>query len=111
MKTPAFKKSEKEKIKRGIIKTLDEIGIKVNSIILFGSRAREKAAKYSDYDFLIITDKTFTVHEKIKISKKIRTHLSDFPIDVIIKSKSEIETVKNQIGTVAREALKEGVYL
>ena len=37
-------------------------------ILLFGSRARGDDDRYSDYDLLIITPKTFTPLEKIKWS-------------------------------------------
>jgi len=44
----------------------------VKNIILFGSRARGDFSKYSDYDFLIITEKTFNIKEKMEIAKTIR---------------------------------------
>lgn len=102
---------EIETVKELILKTLQEMGVSVNKIILFGSRARGSASKYSDYDFLIITEKTFTIKEKMGISKKLRTQLAEFAIDFVIKSEEEVMALKNQIGTVVREALKEGVVL
>lgn len=98
-------------VREQILKTLQEMGVSVKKLILFGSRARGSASKYSDYDFLIVTEQTFTVKEKMGISKKLRTQLAEFAIDFVIKSEKEVEVLKGQIGTVVREALKEGVVL
>jgi len=111
-----MKKDEKEQrqhIKEEIIKCLNEMGVKIKSIILFGSRARGQYTKYSDWDFLIIVKGNISLKEKRKIAKAIRERLADFyiPCDVIVKSENEIEYYKDFIGTVSREALKEGIPL
>lgn len=98
-------------IREQILKALQEMGVSVKKLILFGSRARGSASKYSDYDFLIVTEQTFKVNEKMDISKKLRTQLAEFAIDFIIKSEEEVVALKNQIGTVVRAAMKEGVVL
>ena len=100
-------------IKEKILKSLKGLGIEVKRIILFGSRARGDFSKSSDYDFLIVTEKTFTVKEKMGIAKKIRVVLAEFyiPADIIIKSEEELEIFRHRIGTVTREALKEGVEI
>lgn len=105
--------TEINKIKEGIIKVLEEMGIGVKNIILFGSRARGDSLKHSDYDFLIITEKTFLIKEKMQIAKKVNQTLAKLliPCDIIVKSTEEIEYFKNKIGTVVREALKEGVEI
>jgi predicted nucleotidyltransferase len=61
-----------ERIKREILQCLEEKEVAVKNIILFGSRARGDFSKYSDYDFLIITEKTFNIKEKMEIAKTIR---------------------------------------
>lgn len=107
------KKRTVKNIKEKIIECLNKMDIVVKSIILFGSRARGDFSKYSDYDFLIITEKTFTIKEKMEISKKINKMLAKLliPSDIIIKSTEEIEYYKKQIGTLTREAIKEGVQI
>ncbi|MCL0057329.1 nucleotidyltransferase domain-containing protein [Dehalococcoidia bacterium] len=102
-----------EDIKAEIWECLDEMGVTVKNIILFGSRARGDFSKSSDYDFLIVTEKTFTIKEKMKIAKKIRVVLAEFyiPADIIIKSEEELENFRHRIGTVTREALKEGMEI
>ncbi len=98
-----------KKIKELIVKTLAQSGIYVKKIILFGSRARGNFHKYSDYDILIITERTFTVKEKMELSERIRDNLVrlNFPTDIIIKSEQEIAYYQDKIGSVVREALKE----
>lgn len=102
---------EVEIIKKGILETLNKMNIPVKRIILFGSRARGEDTKYSDYDLLIITEKTLTFGEKRGISKKLRVNLAKFAVDIIIKSEEEAEVLRNEIGTVVKEALKEGIVL
>jgi predicted nucleotidyltransferase len=100
-------------IKKKIMECLDKRGVVVKSIILFGSRARGDFSKYSDYDLLIITEKTFTIKEKREISKKVNKVLARMfiPSDIIINSEEEVEYKKDRIGCVTRYALKEGVKI
>lgn len=105
-----FQTMDKEKKVKGIIvSTLDQSGVVVKKIILFGSRAKGNINKYSDYDLLIVTEKTFSVREKMGISRKLRIALAEFAVDIIIKSEDEVKVQKDLIGTIVREALKEGV--
>ena len=55
--------------------------------------------------------KTLTFREKMEISKKLRVNLAKFAVDIIIKSEEEAELLRNEIGTVVKEALREGVVL
>jgi len=103
----------KEKIKKIINQVLEEKGIKVEKIILFGSRARGDFKENSDWDLLIIVSNELDLEDKRKISKEIRIKLAEIfiPCDVLIKSASEIEYYSNFIGTTTREALKEGIEI
>jgi len=103
----------KEKIKKIINQVFEEKGIKVEKIILFGSRARGDFKRNSDWDLLIIVSNELDLKDKRKISKEIRIKLAEIliPCDVLIKSASEIEYYSNFIGTTTREALKEGVEI
>jgi len=99
-----------KEIKAEVLKCLNEMGISVRQIILFGSRARGDFSKHSDYDFLIITEKTFSVKEKMQIASTIRKVLAELYVfaDIIINSEEEAEIKKDRIGCVTRYALKEG---
>ncbi len=105
---------EKEKnIKKIIQEIFEENGIKADKIILFGSRARGDYKESSDWDLLIIVEKTLLRKQKSEISHLIRKRLADefIPCDVLIRSKEELEERKKMIGSVIRSAIKEGVTL
>ncbi len=88
-------------------------GFEISRIILFGSRARGAFEKQSDWDVIIIIKNNLTIKEKMFYSKKIRQELAQVKIDcdVIIKSDEEIQKNKEIVGSVVREALKEGISL
>ncbi len=102
-----------KEIKEQIIKSLDEMGISYESIILFGSRARGDYNEDSDYDILIVTKETFPFKEKIRISEAVRDYVVKLhiPSDVMIRSHNEIEYFRNKIGSVVGEAMQEGIIL
>lgn len=104
-----MKNPREEKIKEMVLETLAQSGICVKRVILFGSRAKGNFNKYSDYDLLIVTEKTFSVMEKMEISRKLRIALAEFAVDIVIKSEDEVTVQKDLIGTIVREALKEGI--
>ncbi len=108
-----IKNAEASIIKEQVLKALQNIGASAQRIILFGSRARKDFTRFSDYDILIITNRTFEINEKMRISKNIRTYLAKMGIDVdvIIKSDNEVEVLKDKPGSIVRNALKEGVAL
>jgi len=88
-------------------------GYDYEEIILFGSRARGDSLKKSDYDFMIIMKNNLIPREKIKLSSLLRKKLAKKGIDadLVIKSKDEIYDYKTKIGSVVREALKDGIAL
>jgi predicted nucleotidyltransferase len=102
-----------QEIKAQILRIIDEMGISVKQIILFGSRARGDYKKSSDWDLLVIVNKDLDRKEKMEISHLIRRRLAELyiPCDVLIKSEREVEERKNVIGSVIKSALKEGVSL
>ncbi|MGB9674860.1 MAG: nucleotidyltransferase domain-containing protein [Nanopusillaceae archaeon] len=86
---------------------LEKEGIKVDKIILFGSRARGDYLKESDYDFIIVS-KDF---KNIPITKRIELALIDENVDVICLTPEEFEKEKNFLGSVVSYAVKEGVEI
>ena len=102
-----------KEMKEKIMNSLDEMGISVENIILFGSRARGDYDEDSDYDILIVTKETFPFKEKMRIANKANgiTAKMLIPCDIIIKSIDEIEYFRDKIGSVTREALREGIVL
>ncbi len=100
-------------IKSKISLILGQRGIVFKDIILFGSRARGQFNRFSDYDILVIIDETLNMRDKINTIEAIRTELAELLIssDIILKSQQEAEFYKDKIGSVVREAFKEGVPL
>jgi len=76
-------------------------------IVLFGSRARGEAGKWSDVDLLVVLPE---VADKRKATVEILRALGDLPVskDVIVTTPEEIARRGHIIGSVLRAALKEG---
>ncbi|MEO0266027.1 MAG: nucleotidyltransferase domain-containing protein [candidate division WOR-3 bacterium] len=104
---------KEEIIKKTIEKIFEEIDIKIQKIILFGSRGRGDHTKGSDWDLLVVTEKNLERSQKLELSHLIRKRLADefIPCDVLIKSNQEVEERKNIIGSVIRSALRERISL
>lgn len=85
----------------------------VNSIILFGSRARGDFDKKSDYDILVILKNEIKQEDVINSKSIIRKKLADIDIaaDILIKSKSVVDKDKYQIGNVVKYAMEEGIMI
>ena len=100
-------------IKEQIMKSLDEMGISIESIILFGSRARGDYNEDSDYDILIVTTKTYPFKEKIRISEAVRDQVVKLhiPSDIIIRSHEEVDYFRDKINSVVGDAIQEGIIL
>jgi predicted nucleotidyltransferase len=103
----------KEKIKKIINQVFEEKGIKVERIILFGSRARGDFKENSDWDLLIIVEEKLSRDERLEILHLIRRKLADEFIlsDVIIKSREEVKERQKVIGSVIKSAMEEGILL
>ncbi|BFI73722.1 nucleotidyltransferase [Nanoarchaeota archaeon] len=101
------------KIKQIILDTANNYNIKINKIILFGSRARGDYREDSDWDILIITE------DKLdrKIEKDFYSDVSwelttdDIIPAIIIVSKEEFEKYKDLKGFIYYWADKEGIIL
>jgi len=104
---------ERKIIKKVIEKIFKEVGVEIDKLILFGSRARGDYKKYSDWDLLIVTKKGLSRKEKQKLAHLVRKELAEYFIDgdIIIKSKKEIQKRKDVIGSIVKIAVKEGIVL
>jgi uncharacterized protein len=82
-------------------------------VILFGSRARKDNRPDSDYDILLVIDKTIKPEEKIPLRTSIRKELLKFRIltDILIQSEEEIEEKSQLTGHIIRTAMKEGIVI
>ena len=100
-----------EKIKEIIYNSISNFTIQ--NIILFGSRANDSYDENSDYDILVVLNEDIENDTKIRLSCLITRELANNWInaDIIVKSKSELDRYKSCIGSVVRNALKEGVVV
>ena len=104
---------ERKIIKKVIEKIFKEVGVEIDKLIPFDSRARGDYKKYSDWDLLIVTKKGLSRKEKQKLAHLVRKELAEYFIDgdIIIKSKKEIQKRKDVIGSIVKIAVKEGIVL
>lgn len=99
---------------RGIISFFFEnSNLNLKKVLLFGSRARGDFQNNSDYDILITIDRNISMKHKIKIIEAIRDKLAELLIasDIILKSEDEMIYYKDKIGSIVKNALKEGQVL
>ena len=103
----------KNLIKRTIKKILNQFNVKLEKIILFGSRARGDCKKDSDWDCFVIVNSDLDREEKRRIIAKIRMELACFgiPNDIIIQSSRVVEERKNDVGYLTYYVLKEGIEI
>ena len=76
-------------------------------ILLFGSRARGTANRWSDVDLLVVMEE---VADKRRAAVAMRRTLADLPVskDIIVTTPEEIARRGHLVGTVLRAALREG---
>jgi predicted nucleotidyltransferase len=100
-----------EKAIQIIKETIENKGLKVLKIILFGSRAKGTAREDSDWDFFVIIDKKLSFNEKWDIIDEIKIKLAKLkiPNDIFLKSEDEVEESKEDVGRITYYVLKEGV--
>lgn len=100
-----------KELKKIITAVLEEKGITVKKVILFGSRAREEEKPESDWDILVLVKEKIPMHEKISIWYAVSHAIHErYPIslDLIIKSIDDFEKEKEVVNTISSEAALEG---
>ena len=82
-------------------------------VILYGSYARGDAGPDSDWDILVITEKTLTWNEEQKLRELIYKYevTSDTVLSVVIHSKKEWNNPVFQISPFYKNIIREGIRL
>lgn len=101
------------KIKEIIQKEVEKVGLKLEKIILFGSRARSDYREDSDWDIMVIIEGEFTREKGKYLLGEIYKQLAKFEesYEIVIKKKTEFEGMKKVIGSLSYEANREGIVL
>lgn len=99
------------KVKKIILQIMKKY--EYQSIILFGSRARQDYQEQSDYDLLIIMKNDIEIQDLRKIQMEVRKELAlnDIDADVLVKTQIMVDNYKNKKGNVIYNAMKEGVLI
>ena len=90
----------------------EELGkhIKLDKMILFGSRVKDKATRYSDFD-LIVVSPSFRgkrdLQRGLYFYKYWHLH---YPVDFLCYTPEEFNKLKRQV-TIVREAVQEGIEI
>ncbi|WP_297506095.1 nucleotidyltransferase domain-containing protein [Thermococcus sp.] len=98
-------------IKATIEKVSKKLGLKVDEIILFGSRARGDFRKDSDWDVLVVLSEPVSRKTELEAYKLIHRELlfKGVKADILFISKGELEKVKEDRGFVYYYALRDGL--
>lgn len=82
-------------------------------IILFGSRSRGDYNGISDYDIIVVSDKNIDIKAKRRYASLIRKELAvmGIHVDVLVKTEMDMFYYQDKIGSVVREAMRDGVTL
>ncbi|MHB1681140.1 MAG: nucleotidyltransferase family protein [bacterium] len=99
-------------VKRIITEEVEKAGYKVESVYLFGSRARADYKEDSDWDFFVVINQNISFKDERRLIAKIKRIMAELKIrnDILINSKNELNE-NNNVGNIAYYALKYGVMV
>ena len=101
-----------ELIKKIIHEETEKLGVTVEKVILFGSRARGDYRPDSDYDILVVVKGRLDRRLKIELMTNIGSRLIDAlgaPVDVVVVSEAQWRRYHAHPGTVMYPASREGI--
>jgi len=103
---------EKEYIIKGIEKFVKKANkeFKIEKIIFFGSRTRNKYSKDSDIDLIIVSDNFNGLDFFERISKMYSYWDLNYPVDFLCYTSDEFNTLKKRI-SIVKEAIKKGIAI
>lgn len=80
-------------------------------VVLFGSYARGEAREDSDVDLLVVVDCPGPRGRRSAPIIRALAEQFTLPIDVIVRSREDVDRYRHSAGTLVAEAMKEGVVL
>ena len=84
--------------------------IPIQKMILFGSRAKGKPSRYSDFDLIIVSKKFRRVNSLNRSLGFYKYWNLNYPIDFLCYTPEEFKRLSKGI-TIVREAVKEGIEI
>lgn len=96
-------KQRLERIRRAVDAEARALGVTIQRVLLFGSRARAEAREDSDWDLLVITDQELDRPLRLNLERVITVRLARerLPADVLVMSADQFEMRKGDIGHIA----------
>ena len=99
-------------IKQIILEEAESLGVRVEKIILFGSRARGDYREESDYDILIVVEGKPDRRIRRLLSARIGARVAHellVPVDVIVTTRERWQKYSRVVGSIEEVAASEGV--
>ena len=84
--------------------------IKIQKVILFGSRARGNFNEDSDIDLIIVSDDFQDMNFFERVKKMYDYWEIDYPVDFICYTSGEFDKLKKRVSIVT-QAIKEGIEI
>jgi hypothetical protein len=84
--------------------------IPLKKLILFGSRAKGKLHKWSDFDILLVSNKFRKINSFKRCSVLYDYWHYDYPVDFLCYTPEEFNKLKNKI-TIVKEAVSNGIVI
>ncbi|MEB3779461.1 MAG: nucleotidyltransferase domain-containing protein [Desulfurococcales archaeon] len=100
-------------IKKVVLEEAGKLGVEVEKIILFGSRARGDYREESDYDILVVVKKAWW-RDVFRLQSRIRVRLLKLlgrEVDLIIIDKEWFARRRDVWGSLEYIAVREGVVV
>ena len=101
-----------KEIKRIIIEEAGKLGIKVDRVILFGSRARGDYREDSDWDILVVVGGGLDWRTKRRLSSRVRVRSLKslgISLDIIITTRDRWMAYQEQLGHLYYRVRREGI--
>ncbi|WP_232502325.1 nucleotidyltransferase domain-containing protein [Aeropyrum camini] len=98
-------------IRQIVLEEAVKLGVEIDEIVLFGSRARGEAREDSDYDILVVVKGNVGRVERRILSTRIASRAARellIPVDVIVTTVERWRKYSKTVGTVEEAAAGEG---